>query len=247
MQKKNQVSYIIIIILISHCPTSSATAPNPATSHIRRRRRKPNQKKIPQKRRKSYQNKIFQQNPREKKKTKQIPLPSHAGIDGQAVTHGIRCGSGHDPGLYPAVVGQISGHQHHLYLSWMDSGWRGGHHLSLLWADSGWRGGVVYVWLEGWEVETDRPDGWRSAFVVGGQNWRRCLVVAGCDGGVGGGRGIWEREGAGVSVCQYVGERGERIKCFHFRWILCYWLMCQVLIYCCKRCLLQMVRFNVFW
>jgi hypothetical protein len=63
------------------------------------------------------------------------------------------------------------------------------------------------------EVETVRPDGWRSAFVVGGENWRRCLVVAGCGGGVGGGRGIWVR---GRSTWERE-EKIKRIRCFHFR------------------------------
>jgi hypothetical protein len=42
---------------------------------------------------------------------------------------------------------------------------------------------------------------WHSTFVVGDENWRHYLVVAGCGGGVGGGpggRGIWERKGVGA-------------------------------------------------
>jgi hypothetical protein len=43
------------------------------------------------------------------------------------------------------------------------------------------------------EVERDRPDGRRSAFVVGGGNWWWSVVVVG-------GGGVWEREGAGAFV-----------------------------------------------
>jgi hypothetical protein len=65
---------------------------------------------------------------------------------------------------------------------------------------------VVSIWLEGCEVETVWPDGWCSAFVLGGENWRRCLVVAGCGSRVGGGRGIWERWDRSMW------EREEKIK-----------------------------------
>jgi hypothetical protein len=61
-------------------------------------------------------------------------------------------------------------------------------------------------------VERDRPDGRRSAFVVGGGNWWWSEELLG--GGrlwwwVGGGGGIWEREGAGAFVA---GENEEKPK-----------------------------------
>jgi hypothetical protein len=52
---------------------------------------------------------------------------------GQAVTQRLGQGTQRDPGLDPAVVGQIPGHQHHLSLGWIPA-------VGVGWFMFGWRG-----------------------------------------------------------------------------------------------------------